>query len=138
MWLLFEAFHAGDVHFSDRRVVLHNTLDYPSYALAVEKLKAAFGITYSLFDKTAVFLNAYMKLGVDERSIYFRSIWYKNQDSRLRTLRPEFEAYENWPFRGLYWLSKDLFELGFRDVAQPDADALYEIRNRPRDHGPGL
>jgi hypothetical protein len=35
-WLLFEALHAGHVHFSDRCVALHNTLDYPSNALAVE------------------------------------------------------------------------------------------------------
>jgi hypothetical protein len=76
------------------------------------------------------FLKAYMKLGVDEQKIYCRSIWYNNQNARQRVLRLESDVYENWPFRGLYWLSKDLFELGFRDVTQPDADALYEIRNR--------
>src|ERR1700719_4395732 len=39
------------------------------------------------------------------------------------------EKSENWPFRGLFWLSKDLFEEEFRGVTEPDAQALYEIRN---------
>jgi LA2681-like HEPN len=129
-WLFYDAIHARDVHFSDRRVALHNTFDYPSYALAVEKMRIAFRVAYSLFDKIAVFLNAYMKLGINERNLYFRSLWYKNADVRQRILRPEFERFENWPMRGLYWLAKDLFEPGFRDAMQPDAQALYVIRNR--------
>jgi hypothetical protein len=70
-----------------------------------------------------------MKLGVDEQKIYFRSSWYNNQNARQRVLRPESDAYENWPFHGLYWLSKDLFELGFRDPAAPRASS----RPRPRE-----
>jgi len=129
-WLFYEAIHAEDVHFSDRRVALHDTFDCPSYALAVEKMRIAFRVAYSLFDKIAVFLNAYMKLGINERNLYFRSLWYKNANARQRILRPEFERFENWPMRGLYWLAKDLFEPAFRDVMQPDAQALYLIRNR--------
>jgi hypothetical protein len=133
-WLFYEAAHAADVHFSDRRVALHNTLDYPSYGLAVEKMRIAFRVAYSLFDKIAVFLDAYMKLRINENNIYFRSLWYKNADARQRILRPEFERFENWPMRGLYWLAKDLFEPGFRDVMEPDAQKLYVIRNR-LEHG---
>jgi LA2681-like HEPN/Phasin protein len=40
-WLLYEGITARTTHFSDRQVRLSNTLDYPSYGLAVEKLKAA-------------------------------------------------------------------------------------------------
>jgi hypothetical protein len=36
---------------------------------------------------------------------------------------------ENWPLRGLYWLSKDLFEAGMRDSMEPQARALAELRN---------
>jgi hypothetical protein len=35
----------------------------------------------------------------------------------------------NWPLRGLFWLSKDIFEDDFREVTEPDAQALYELRN---------
>jgi LA2681-like HEPN len=40
-------------------------------------------------------------------------------------LRSEFKDAENWPFRGL----KDFVDEGFRDVMEPDAQALYEMRN---------
>jgi hypothetical protein len=36
---------------------------------------------------------------------------------------------EDWALRGLYWLAKDLYDDGFRDVTEPDAQALYKIRN---------
>jgi hypothetical protein len=126
-WLFYEGAHAQDFHFSDRDVLLLNTLDYPSYSLAVEKVKAAYGIAYSLFDKIALFLSAYLGIEIDSKSIYFRSIWYEKYEKRV--LRSEFAQSENWPFRGLFWLSKDLFEEEFRDVTEPDAQALYEIRN---------
>jgi tetratricopeptide (TPR) repeat protein len=126
-WLYYEGVHAQRAHFSDRDVRLFNTLDYPSYGLAVEKTKAAFGITYSIFDKIGFFLNDYMRLGIDGNNVYFKTIWYR--DYKKRELRPEFEESKNQPLRGLRWLAKDLFEKDFEDVMEPDAEALYEIRN---------
>lgn len=126
-WLYYEGVHAKDPHFSDRGVLLFNTLDYPSYGLAIEKIKAAFRIAYSLFDKIGFFLNDYMQLGVKEKDVYFKNIWYRNYEKR--ELRPELEQSENWPFRGLHWLAKDLVEKEFEDVMEPDAEALYKIRN---------
>ena len=128
-WLFYEGKHARDVHFADREVALYNTLDYPSYSLAVEKVKATYRIAYSLFDKIAFFLNTYLDLGIDTTKVYFRSVWYEKGDPRKRVLRPEFERSENWPLRGLYWLAKDLYDDDFRDVTEPDAQALFEIRN---------
>jgi hypothetical protein len=63
-WLLFEGLNAQTTHFSDRDALLYNTLDYPSYALAIEKVKAAFRVADFLFDKIAFFLNNYAKLNV--------------------------------------------------------------------------
>jgi len=128
-WLFFEGAHATEVHFSDRDVRLYNTLDYPSYALAVEKVKAAYRIAYSIFDKIGFFLNEYMALGVEPQRVYFKTIWYQRYEASNRPIRPEFEQSENWPFRGLFWLSKDLFDEEFRAITEPDAQALYEIRN---------
>ncbi|WP_035998202.1 LA2681 family HEPN domain-containing protein [Paraburkholderia caribensis] len=45
------------------------------------------------------------------------------------TIRRQFVESENWSFRGLYWLSKDLFEPDFRDVLAPDAREFSELRN---------
>jgi LA2681-like HEPN len=46
----------------ETRKSLYNTLDYPTYSVAIEKVKAAYRLAYSLFDKIAFFLNAYLDL----------------------------------------------------------------------------
>ncbi len=128
-WLLYDGLNATTTHFSDRQVALYNTLDYPSYGLAVEKLKAAYRAAYSLLDKIAFFMNDYAKLNINERQIYFRTIWYENCD-RNNAVRSIFVDSENWPFRGLFWLSKDLFDPAVQDVMEPEARALYLVRNK--------
>lgn len=127
-WLLYDGLHPGRVHFSDRQVAIYNTLDYPTYSLAIEKTKAAYRIGYSLLDKIAFFLNDYARLGVDSRHVYFKTIWYENQDPR-RGIRQELARSRNRPLRALYWLAKDLFDPKLQDVMEPDAQALYVIRN---------
>ena len=44
-------------------------------------------------------------------------------------MRERISSSRNWPLRGLYWLSKDLFEEGMKDSTDPDARALAELRN---------
>jgi hypothetical protein len=129
-YLYYEGISSRQPHFSDRDVLLFNTLDYPSYSLAVEKLKTAFRMSYSLFDKIAYFLNHYLHLSIPEKEAAFRKFWYASQ-SRKKGLRPEFQRCENWPLRGLFWLSKDLYEdePDFKESIEPDAQALSEIRN---------
>jgi hypothetical protein len=58
-FMLYEGSHSKDLHFSERGVLLYNTLDYPSHSLAVEQIKCAFRTAYSLFDKIAQFVNHY-------------------------------------------------------------------------------
>jgi len=128
-WLLFEGMQASDMHFSDRDVLLYNTLDYPSYCLAVEKVKVAYRVAYSIFDKLAFFLNDYARLGVKPNQVYFRSIWYENRDLEKRIVRSRLAQSENWPLRGLFWLSKDLFDPELQDVMEPEAQELHVIRN---------
>jgi hypothetical protein len=129
-YLYYEGTSSIKPHFSDKDVLLYNTLDYPCYSLATEKVKIAFRMAYSLLDKVSFFLNAYLALGIPERQVSFRSFWYANQ-ARQRGLRPEFENCENWPLRGLFWLSKDLFENApeFRESLEPDAQELDSVRN---------
>ena len=126
-WLYFEAVNSDEVHDSDLGVYLYNTQDYPAYGLAVEKLKISFRMAYSILDKVAYFLNRYLELGIAEKEVSFRGIWKQNKSSS--TVRPEFNASKNWALRGLYWLSKDLFEPEFADVTDPDAQGLSKLRN---------
>jgi hypothetical protein len=128
-WLYYEGTQSQDVHFSDSDVLLYNTLDYPVYSLAIEKVKAAYRAAYSLFDKAGFFLNRYMGIGLAPEQVSFRRIWLAKSARGERAVRSEFERSENWALRGLFWLSKDLFEEDFQDVMDPDAQALREIRN---------
>lgn len=118
------------VHYSDKGVFLINTLDYPVYALSVEEIKIAFRISYSLFDKIAFFLDYYLNLNIDERRISFRTLWYEEQNTR-KGLRREFSNISNWPLRGLFGVSKDLFEKSenFSDCIEPEAKDLNDLRN---------
>lgn len=118
-------------HYSDRDVVLFDTLDYPVYGLAAEQLKLAFRTSYSILDKVAFFLNEYLGLGVPEAKVKFRTIWFKGQDGRQGILRPELKNRRNLPLRGLYWLSLDLANPAedLREALEPEARDLAVIRN---------
>jgi hypothetical protein len=125
-WLQYEGTRADRVHLSDRGVLLYNTLDYPALGLGVEQVKVAFRMSYSLLDKIAYFLNHYMKLGIPDKRVSFRHIWREKDQGPVRS---QFLSSENWPLRGLYWLSKDLFEPEFQKVMEPEARALLDLRN---------
>jgi len=65
------------------------------------------------------------------KRFYFKSVGgtYEKRQTRL-FIRPEFENRKNWALRGLYWLSKDLFESGmYRDAIEPESRELADIRN---------
>lgn len=129
-FMYFEGISSEGVHFSDKGVSLYNTLDYPSYSISIEKIKTAFRLSYSILDKIAFFLNEYLSLGVKQNQVSFRTFWYESRD-RKKGLRSEFINRENWALRGLFWLSKDLYEDKemFRESIEPDAQELAVIRN---------
>lgn len=128
--LYYEGVMADRTHFSDRDVTLINTLDYPAYGLSVEKVKAAFRIAYSLLDKVAYFLNDYLMLGIPEKSVSFRGLWYVDQKPN-RGLRADVHRPDSAPLKGLFFLAKDLYEKapGFTEALEPDAREIAEIRN---------
>jgi tetratricopeptide (TPR) repeat protein len=129
-FLYYEGISSDKVHFSDRSVTLYNTLDYPSYSIAVERVKISFRLAYSLLDKIAYFLNEYLNLSISQNRVTFKTIWYQKGDKN-RGLRSEFANRENWSLRGLFWLSKDLFEDSemFQESIEPDARSLAVVRN---------
>lgn len=125
-WLYYEGVSTHRPHFSDKEVLIYNTLDYPSYSLGVEKVKLAYRSAYSLFDKIAFFLNSYLNLGIKPTAVSFARVWREKDTGPVRAV---FERAANWPWRGLYWLSKDLFLPDFREVIEPDMRALKVTRD---------
>jgi hypothetical protein len=125
-WMLYEGLSVKVPHFSDRDVPLNVTEPRPTLSLAIERVKAAYRISYSLFDKVGFFLNAYMGLGIPERHVSFRRLW---RSGDKRPIRRQFDQTGNWGFCALYWLAKDFLEKENDEVAEPEARGLSEIRN---------
>ncbi|MBY0240701.1 MAG: hypothetical protein K2X55_15430 [Burkholderiaceae bacterium] len=130
-WNLFEGITKWREHVADRLVRLSFNSDYALYSISIEQVKTAYRFAYSLFDKIAYFINSYWKLGIPEKQISFRTVWVEQVKGRTPPLRVRetFETSKNLPLRGLFWLSKDLFDAELRDVAQPNAKALDAFRN---------
>jgi hypothetical protein len=104
-------------------------LDYREYRLWIEKAKMAFLGAHAIFDKIAYLVNAYWELGQPARCISFKSCWFNNGRAS-DGLVPAFKASQNWPLRGLYWISKEFVgERGRESPLQPDAWHIAEIRN---------
>lgn len=129
-YMLFQGEQLDSPHFSDLRVSLVDTWDYSVYGLSIEMAKIALRTAYSLLDKIAFYLNAYMGLAVPAHLVNFRTIWYRSQ-RKGDGLKPQFEGRENWGLRGLYWMAKDLYasDQGFQEALEPVARYLSLVRN---------
>jgi len=119
-WCLFEGTTAKGLHVADRKVGLAFNADYALYSIALEQVKTAYRCAYSLFDKIAYLINDYWKLGIPERGVSFRTVWLEPKEVKdtPRRVREPPAGRENLPLRGLYWLSKDLFDESLADVAE--------------------
>lgn len=127
-FLFYESLFNNGIHFSDKEVTLMDTLDYAVYSLSLEKTKITFKICYSILDKIAYFIYIYLKLGKINNRINFKTIWFKNLDKN-QGLHETITKTDNWALRGLYWLSKDLYEKEFDTYIEPQAKEIANIRN---------
>jgi hypothetical protein len=125
-FMLFEGISSTQVHFSDRGVTLTDTLDYPLYSLASERIRTAFRVAYSLLDKVAFLVDRYWVLGKAPDRISFKNVWMVEGKTRLH---PQLEDRDNLPLRGLFWLSKELFDDQLKQTTAADARELHAIRN---------
>lgn len=125
-FMLYEGLNSTKIHFSDRGVRLFDTLDYPAHSLATERIRTAYRIAYSLLDKAAFLIDHYWQLDKIVDRINFKNVWMAEGKSRLHD---RLKAYPNWPLRGLYWLSKELFDDQLKQTTAPDARELHDIRN---------
>ena len=128
---LYQSIDDLDGHFIDRDVLILDSIDGGEFGHHIDQLKTAFRSAYSLFDKIGLFLNDYFSVGMKPRTVSFRCVWEQSVKGSSGTkLRPVFEDSKNWPLRGLYYLSKDLFDPKFSEFSSPDAKDLAVLRNR--------
>ncbi len=128
-FMYYESTRRYKPHISDIDIVIIETGELAKHSYYLEQLKASYRITYSILDKIAFLLNDYLKLGISLHDVNFRALWFeKGKKGKLRLF---FQDSENWALRGLFWLSKDLFEKDedFDLVIEPEAKELAAIRN---------
>lgn len=128
-YIVYEAINHDIKHLSDNDVLLFDGFDGVQFGYRREQLKTGYRLAYSLFDKIALFLNDYFSIGIKSADVTFRRIWRKEKDGKFK-LHPCFSNSKNWPLRGLYYLSKDLFSEEFMDSSLPNSRELAKLRNR--------
>lgn len=116
-------------HISDHDVLLIDGFDAAQFGYRTEQMKTAFRLAYSLFDKISIFINDYFDLSLKVGGLSFNKVWGYRDHGRF-VLRDRFSESQNWPLRGLYYLSKDLFDDNFKDVSLPEAQQLADIRHK--------
>jgi len=127
---LFKAATMDGPHYSDEDVAMFDALPGLMYSYRVELMKTAFRMAYSVFDKIAYLTNLYFKLGIAAKDVSFRQVWYE-RTPKGQSLRTRFAKSDNWPLRGLFWLSKDIYEKEeiHLSVMEPDAKEINDLRN---------
>jgi hypothetical protein len=111
------------VHFADKENFVYQFADYPTYSIRIEKMKTAYRLLYSIFDKVAFFLNRYFDLGLSEGAVYFKGIWKTTKFVYM------INTVENSALNSLYWINKELFDKDGSFYTNPFAKRMNDIRN---------
>ena len=120
-FMAFEGVNRIHPTYENKKLFLTDTPDYVRYDGAVEKIKTAFRICFSVLDSVASLMNSYFECKVKPSS--FSSKWIK-ENFRNRD--------ENYFIDSLYWLSCDLTDnpvlTGNADKWKAPKPAIAEIR----------
>ena len=127
---LYRAIHQHDPEFLMSEVLMLEGGEGQALGHFSEDFKSAFRSAYSIFDKIGLFLNDYFQVGLPPGDVNFHRVWSGKSGRGAYLLRSTFKGRRNWPLRGLYFLSKDLFDKDFEEVSEPDAADLAGLRNR--------
>ena len=127
---LYRATHEDEQEFMMRDVLMLDSGEGQVLGHFTEDLRSAFQATYAIFDKIGLFLNDYFHVGLEPRKVSFRGVWFVNPCRDDSEIRPVFKNNRNWLLRGLYFLSKDLFDHDFKEVSEPDAAHLAQLRHQ--------
>ncbi len=127
---LYRATHEDEPKFIMRDVLMLDSGEGQALGHFTEDLRSAFQATYAIFDKIGLFLNDYFQVGLEPQKVSFRGVWFVKRHRDDSEIRPMFKNHRNWPLRGLYFLSKDLFDHDFKEVSEPDAAHLAQLRHQ--------
>ena len=125
---LYRSIHEREPAFIMRETHMLDSGEAQLLGHFTEELRSSYRSTYAIFGKVALFLNDYLNVGLQEGAVSLSRLWRENP--KQPGVRPLFKGRENWPLRGLYFLSRDLVDEEFQDGAEPDASDLADLRKR--------
>ncbi len=80
----------------------------------VTALSRGFKTSGTDINKIAYFINDYLRLGIPDRRVSFRAVWY--QSSRDKTIREQILATENFSLNALFSLHQDFEDGEFKNL----------------------
>lgn len=112
--------------FIDTREILYSSIDGKKN-ISSELLKMSYRNLYSIFDKIAIFLQAYLQIPVEVHNVKFATIWYDNK----KNIRDVFLAQtNNLSLLALYNINLDVYgneKIGY--VIDEQTKDFRRIRN---------
>jgi hypothetical protein len=96
-----------DLDFVDKGVRIIDTLDNSTHNIYIQLAEVSFRVLYDVLDKIAYFINDYLRIGIPEKEIDFRRLWW----TKDRTIRREIHRTKNLSLNALFDIYRD-FEKG--------------------------
>lgn len=125
-FLLYEGLYEKSCpRYELNNLYLTDTFDGVDFSLSTEKIKTAFRLVFSIFDKLAKIMVVYFKQQKNQSDAFFTP----------KFIREQFNSFENPFIASLFWLSCDLKDIDFENpkynwkAPNPDAKKIREIRN---------
>lgn len=92
-----------------------------------EQLKSVYRHTFSLFNKTAQFLNYYHELKVSSPLAGMQRLWFEDNHPK-NELKPFIRDSKNGALKALYWLSKEMY--GYERSESQNAGMIRALQLR--------
>ena len=110
--LILSRYKGINIDFVDEHVKIVDTGDQSVHNIRVQLVRASFRNFYDILDKIACFLDDYLQLGIPERKIDFRRLWYtkgnllRNRIKKMKSLSLNalfdiHRDFENGPYKEL-------------------------------------
>ena len=122
---LYHAVHEDDPEFLMRDVFMLDSGENQVLGHCFEDLRSAFHSAYAIFDKISLLLADYYLLDVDLKWLNFRNVWFNKQGDLS-----QYSMVVKLASPRTVFLSKDLHNDSFKEVAEPDAVDLARLRNQ--------
>ena len=108
--LILSQFKELNLDFVDKRVSIIDTLDYCIHNIYIQLVKTAFKGFFDILDKIASFINLYLKIGMKEKDVKFKNIWYV--DIKNKKIHERIIEIKNFSLNAIYDIHQEFEKNG--------------------------